>query len=94
MSGGMASSDMFDGIAARMRDIGNTPSINAAVERDAAAPQSTSPKITMNFSNQTGQNVKASTGTPKFDGEAWVIDTVIKNANQPGNLRNALKGMT
>ena len=48
------------------------------------------PKVTMNFHNQTGNDVKAVSGTPKFDGEAWVIDTVIKHANRPGNLRNAL----
>ncbi|OUJ14704.1 tape measure protein [Acetobacter sp. DsW_063] len=52
---------------------------------------SSAPKITMNVSNTTGQDMKVQSGTPKFDGDAWVIDTVIKHATRPGNLRNVLK---
>lgn len=54
---------------------------------------SSSPNIVMNISNQSGTPMKAQTSQPKWDGESWVIDTVIKHAQRPGGLRTALKGV-
>lgn len=49
------------------------------------------PNISINFHNKTGNSdMKMSTSQPKWDGESYIIDTVIKHSQRPGNLRNAL----
>lgn len=86
----MALGSAFDDVAQSMQDAHASPASVTAQENNTS--RTSAPKVTMNLHNQTGSEMKATSGTPKFDGEAWVIDTVIKHAQKPGNLRNALKG--
>lgn len=86
----MALGSAFDDVARNMQNVGASPASVTAQENNTS--RTSAPKVTMNLHNQTGSEMKATSGTPKFDGESWVIDTVIKHAQKPGNLRNALKG--
>lgn len=76
---------------------GGTTVINTANTATQAAPQmsesrgASAPKITMNVNNQTGAQVQSESSAPRFDGESWVIDTVIKHISQPGRMRNAFR---
>jgi len=82
----------FEQAAHSMR--ASSAAVSASIDHDATATDPSrapsAPKITMNVHNQSGQDMKTQTGSPKFDGESWVIDTVIKHATRPGNLRNVL----
>ena len=52
-----------------------------------------SPNISFNMVNETGQPLEAKQKSPMaFDGEKWVIDTVIKNYKSNGPLRTTLRG--
>lgn len=62
---------------------------NSAAQMAAQTPSA--PKITMNVKNQTNGQVSAESSQPRFDGDSWIIDTVIKHVQSPGRLRNALK---
>ena len=59
----------------------------------AASKSGSAPPMTVNLNNQTGSNMGATAAQPRFDGEQWVVDIVLKHANQPGALRNSLQGM-
>ncbi|AOX20723.1 tape measure protein [Kozakia baliensis] len=91
---GMAMDGLLSSMASSMRSASNPPPSATALDAGKGGATAQAPKISMNVTNQTGQDVKASGGTPKFDGESWVLDIVLKNVNKPGNLRNALKGMS
>jgi len=47
--------------------------------------------VTINLNNQSSTPLSAVAGTPQFDGEQWVLDVVIKNIQQPGQLRTAVR---
>lgn len=47
--------------------------------------------VNVNVINQSGQNVTAEQGTPRFDGEQMVLDVVLKAAGRPGPFRDSLK---
>lgn len=47
--------------------------------------------LSVHMHNQTGMHMGATAAPPRFDGEQWVLDLVIKHAQQPGPLRNALR---
>lgn len=49
--------------------------------------------VTLNVQNQSSLPISAVASTPKFDGEQMVLDIVIRNVQQPGPLRNAIKSM-
>lgn len=48
--------------------------------------------VQVNVINQSGQDVDAQQGTPKFDGERMILDVVLKAAQRPGRFRDGLKG--
>jgi hypothetical protein len=48
--------------------------------------------VTVNVINQTGQQVNAEQqGQPRFDGNQFVLDVVIKAMNQPGQFRDSMR---
>lgn len=47
--------------------------------------------IEFNLINESGQDLQASEGGKAFDGEKYIIDVIVANANRPGPLRTALK---
>jgi lambda family phage tail tape measure protein len=50
------------------------------------------PPVTVNVINQTGQQVNAEQqGQPRFDGNQFVLDVVIKAMNQPGQFRDSMR---
>ena len=59
----------------------------------ASAQSGAAPPMTVNMNNQTGSPMGATAASPRFDGEQWVVDIVLKHANQPGALRTSLQGM-
>lgn len=65
-------------------------SADNAVDNIGKSPRG-SANVKINMNNQSGQGMKMSASQPKWDGEQWVIDTVIKHAQRPGNLRTTLK---
>lgn len=50
------------------------------------------PPITVNVINQSGTQVGASKGEPRFDGRQMVLDVVLSAASSPGPFRDGLKG--
>lgn len=48
--------------------------------------------VTVNLFNESGEQLDATPGTPKFDGERFVMDIVLKNLGKPGRFRDALRG--
>ena len=59
----------------------------------AASQAGSAPPMTVNLNNQTGQGMGANAAQPRFDGEQWVVDIVLKHASQPGALRTSLHSM-
>ena len=57
----------------------------------ASASQMAAPAISVNVINQ-GQPAEAEQGDSRFDGEGYILDVVMRNANKPGPLRDTLKG--
>lgn len=53
--------------------------------KGAAAP-------TINIINQTSSPVTQESSQPRFDGEKYVIDVLLKNANKPGPVRDMMMG--
>jgi tape measure domain-containing protein len=56
-------------------------------QQSAAAPQ-----VTVNVINQSGQQVDAQQGQPRFDGKQMVLDIVLSAVSQPGSFRTGMKG--
>lgn len=56
----------------------------------AKASAQSAPQI--NIINQTGTQVDKQQTAPRFDGEKFVVDVILKKANQPGPIRELLKG--
>ena len=52
------------------------------------------PPVTVNMHNQSGSDLNATAAAPRFDGEQYVVDIVMKHANKPGPLRNSLASMS
>jgi hypothetical protein len=48
--------------------------------------------VQVNVINQSGQDVDAEQGQPRFDGEKMILDVFLKAAGRPGAFRNSLKG--
>ena len=48
--------------------------------------------VQVNVINQTGQQVEADHGTPRFDGEQMVLDVVLRAVSRPGAFRDTMKG--
>lgn len=48
------------------------------------------PNVTIQVINQTTQEVTATTSAPKFDGEKYIVDVILKNISTNGQLRTAL----
>lgn len=84
-SGRLASDEMAAIIRKDERVL--TPKQMGALGRADSAPP------TINVINQSGIEMTAESRPPRFDGEKWVIDTVMRAANQPGKFRDAIKGM-
>ncbi|QKE90866.1 tape measure protein [Lichenicola cladoniae] len=70
-------------------NIGSPANVGGGTSSTAAGPSS--PPISINFHNQTGQNQTATASQPRFDGEKMIIDIVTKHVNQPGALRTAIR---
>lgn len=50
------------------------------------------PNVSVNVINQSGQQVTAEQkGGPKFDGNGFVLDVVLKAVNQPGPFRDSMR---
>lgn len=84
------SSAMFSMAATRTSQAFDAKAADNAVDNIGKSPKG-SANVKINMNNQTGQGMKMNTSQPKWDGESWVIDTVIKHAQRPGNLRTTLK---
>jgi hypothetical protein len=48
--------------------------------------------VQINLINQSGQQMAAEQGQPRFDGEQMVLDIVLRAASRPGNFRDSMKG--
>ena len=48
--------------------------------------------VTINVINQSGQDVGAQQGQPRFDGKQMILDVVLTASNQPGGFRDGMKG--
>ena len=48
--------------------------------------------ITVEIKNETGIGINMDASEPAFDGEKWVVSTVMKRIRTDPNFRNALKG--
>lgn len=46
------------------------------------------PGVVVNINNQTGQNMETSQKNVSFDGEKMIVDIVVKNYHQGGEIRN------
>ena len=56
--------------------------------------ENSTPNVTINLVNQTGQNATAEASTPKWDGEAWVISVVLNAVSTNKNgMRSLIKGV-
>lgn len=84
------SSAMLGMAATRTSQAFDAKAADNAVDNIGKSPKG-SANVKINMNNQTGQGMKMNTSQPKWDGESWVIDTVIKHAQRPGNLRTTLK---
>lgn len=84
------SSAMLSMAATRTSQAFDAKAADNAVDNIGKSPKG-SANVKINMNNQTGQGMKMNTSQPKWDGESWVIDTVIKHAQRPGNLRTTLK---
>lgn len=84
------SSAMIGMAATRSSQAFDAKAADNAVDNIGKSPKG-SANVKINMNNQTGQGMKMNTSQPKWDGESWVIDTVIKHAQRPGNLRTTLK---
>lgn len=51
------------------------------------------PQVEVNVINQTTQEVNSEQQGGRFDGEKYIIDVVMKNAQKPGKFRQSLKGV-
>lgn len=50
------------------------------------------PTVTVNVINQSGTQVSAQQGQPRFDGKQMILDVVLTAASQPGGFRDGMKG--
>jgi hypothetical protein len=50
------------------------------------------PNVIVNVINQSGQEVNATQGQPKFDAGQMVLDVVLSAANRPGPFRDGMRG--
>jgi tape measure domain-containing protein len=50
------------------------------------------PNVIVNVINQSGQQVDAQQGQPRFDGRQMILDIVLSAANKPGGFRDGMKG--
>ena len=57
----------------------------------SAATTAAAPKVEVNVINQGGEQMTAQASGPRFDGEQWVIDVVLKKARNNRAFRNQLK---
>lgn len=48
--------------------------------------------VQVNIINQGSQQVEGSANS-RFDGEKMVVDVMLKHINQPGRVRESLKGV-
>jgi hypothetical protein len=55
------------------------------IPKNKKAVAGSAPPVTVNVINQTGQQSEAEASVPKFDGESWVIDVVMRNARTNKN---------
>lgn len=60
--------------------------IKGDVESQPAAPA-----VTVNVINQSGQQMAAQQGQPRFDGKQMVLDVVLTAVNQPGPFRTGMQ---
>lgn len=57
----------------------------------SSAATAAAPKVEVNLINQGGDQMTAQASGPRFDGEQWVIDVVLKKARNNLAFRNQLK---
>lgn len=57
----------------------------------SSAATAGAPKVEVNVINQGGDQMTAQASGPRFDGEQWVIDVVLKKARNNRAFRNQLK---
>lgn len=50
------------------------------------------PDIQINFINQTGQQMDAEAGKPRFDGRKMILDVVASAVSTPGSFRETMRG--
>jgi hypothetical protein len=63
-----------------------------AASGDGAASSGSTPTITVNVINQTGQSVGAQQqGSTRFDGKQMILDVVLTSAQSPGSFRDGLR---
>jgi tape measure domain-containing protein len=56
--------------------------------------QASAPQVNVNIINSSGTPMEAEqSGTPRFDGERYIVDVVISAMSRPGQLRTAIKGV-
>ncbi|UUZ75532.1 hypothetical protein LP414_27840 [Polaromonas sp. P1(28)-13] len=62
-------------------------SIPVTMQNGGAAPN-----VTVNVINQSGNQVSAQKGQPRFDGKQMILDVVLSAVNTPGPFRDGMKG--
>lgn len=60
-------------------------------QMDALSRRLSTPNVSVNVINQSGQQLDAEQGGGRFDGEKYVLDVVLKAATRPGGFRTSLK---
>lgn len=48
--------------------------------------------VEINMINQSGQQLEAESGTPRFDGERMILDVVVNAVSRPGQFRETMRG--
>lgn len=89
----VANSAQSVGLAKAAISMANVANTNAKMDSGIKTSGS-APNMTVNLHNQTGNpNMKTQASQPKFDGETWVTDIVMKHAQRPGTFRTAMKNL-
>ncbi len=83
---------MVEGVMGRMLEALDMPSAGRPTLSDGGGKAGGMPNVTINLTNETGQQMEAMSGTPRMDLDGMVIDVWLRAAGRPGPVRDMIKG--